>query len=275
MEKGVVKSSSINTPPTAKADRLYLANLSGFEEFRPLYDTFSRIGFYNLNPDKIRTEQSPDIGIVLKRDGANLASVLDNMRKNAPQAKKKVEEYLSMVVPDIRAVNSKSVLSKEILEFLQRTKGTKNPWSFLASNMSDGTLRALGILVALFQSASIKENPTPLIGIEEPESALHPAAAGVLLDALRAASQHTQVIVTSHSPDLLDDKDIPSDSILSVINEGGVTKIAPIDSAGRSAIRDGLYTPGELLRMDQLELDLGEIKNQDDINDDHFSNRTQ
>ncbi len=275
LEKGVVKSSSINTPPTAKADRLYLANLSGFEEFRPLYDTFSRIGFYNLNPDKIRTEQSPDIGIVLKRDGANLASVLDNMRKNAPQAKKKVEEYLSMVVPDIRAVNSKSVLSKEILEFLQRTKGTKNPWSFLASNMSDGTLRALGILVALFQSASIKENPTPLIGIEEPESALHPAAAGVLLDALRAASQHTQVIVTSHSPDLLDDKDIPSDSILSVINEGGVTKIAPIDSAGRSAIRDGLYTPGELLRMDQLELDLGEIKNQDDINDDHFSNRTQ
>ncbi len=275
LEKGVVKSSSINTPPTAKADRLYLANLSGFEEFRPLYDTFSRMGFYNLNPDKIRTEQSPDIGIVLKRDGANLASVLDNMRKNAPQAKKKVEEYLSMVVPDIRAVNSKSVLSKETLEFLQRTKGTKNPWSFLASNMSDGTLRALGILVALFQSASIKENPTPLIGIEEPESALHPAAAGVLLDALRAASQHTQVIVTSHSPDLLDDKDIPSDSILSVINEGGVTKIAPIDSAGRSAIRNGLYTPGELLRMDQLELDLGEIKNQDDINDDHFSNRTQ
>ncbi len=92
----------------------------------------------------------------------------------------------------------------------------------------------------------------PLVGIEEPEIALHPAAAGVLRDSLRDASRKTQVLVTSHSPDLLDDPDIRDEQILPVIAEHGETRIAPLDEAGRNAIRDRLYTPGELLRLDQL-----------------------
>jgi AAA domain, putative AbiEii toxin, Type IV TA system len=92
----------------------------------------------------------------------------------------------------------------------------------------------------------------PLVGIEEPEIALHPAAAGVLRDCLRDACRNTQVLVTSHSPDLLDDAEILDEEILPVIAEQGETKIAPVDEAGRSAIRERLYTPGELLRLDQL-----------------------
>ena len=62
VESGKVRSSSIATPPAAKDDRLYLVNMSGFEAFRPLYDSLSRMGFYNLNPDVIRNEQPPDVG---------------------------------------------------------------------------------------------------------------------------------------------------------------------------------------------------------------------
>jgi hypothetical protein len=47
-----------------------------------------------------------------------------------------------------------------------------------------------------------------LIGIDEPEIALHPAAAGVLFDALTEASERVQVLVTSQSPDLLDRDDL-------------------------------------------------------------------
>ena len=252
VECGKVTESSIPTPPAAKDDRLYLVNLSGFDEFRPLYDSLARMGFYSLNPDIIRVEQPPDVGLVLKRDGGNMASVLDKLEQHAPREKHRIEEFLSKVVPDIRGVTARNVLSKETLEFRQMTQGSEEPWRFLAANMSDGTLRALGVLVALFQGASMESNPTPLIGIEEPESALHPAAAGVLRDAFRLASQRTQVLVTSHSPDLLDDKSIDVDSILSVVNESGVTRIAPIEEAGRTAIKDGLYTAGELLRTDQL-----------------------
>jgi hypothetical protein len=93
------------------------------------------------------------------------------------------------------------------------------------------------------------------VGIEEPEVAVHPAAAGVLLDSLHDASRHTQVLVTSHSPDLLDSDQIKTESILAVVAEAGVTRIGPLDEAGRSALRDHLYTAGELLRLNQLAPD--------------------
>lgn len=64
-----------------------------------------------------------------------------------------------------------------------------------------------------------------------------------------------QVVVTSHSPDLLDDSSIPTDAILAVDNDGGVTRISGIDEAGRSVLRDHLFTAGELLRQNQLTPD--------------------
>jgi len=94
-----------------------------------------------------------------------------------------------------------------------------------------------------------------LIGIEEPETALHPAAAGALREALERASEKTQVLVTSHSPDLLDDSSIEADNILVVSGDRGETRIAEIDPASKSAIQKHLFSAGELLRMDQLASD--------------------
>ncbi len=119
--------------------------------------------------------------------------------------------------------------------------------------MSDGTLRALGVLVALFQTGD--EVDIPLVGIEEPEVALHPAAVSVLLDALRHASRQTQVLVTSHSPDLLDNEDIEIEQVLAVLSEGNITRIAPLDDASKKVLRERLYTAGELLRLNQLAPD--------------------
>ena len=76
-----------------------------------------------------------------------------------------------------------------------------------------------------------------------------------MIDSLREASGHSQVLVTSHSTDLLDDASISNDAILAVVAEHNETKIGPLDQAGRAALRDGLYTAGELLRMDQLRPD--------------------
>ena len=120
--------------------------------------------------------------------------------------------------------------------------------------MSDGTLRSLGILLALFQNEGSTKSPR-LIGLEEPETGLHPAALGILLAALREASEHSQIIVTSHSPDLLDDSSIPTDSILTVDNIAGETRIAGVDEAGREVLKKQLFTPGELLRQNQLTPD--------------------
>lgn len=130
---------------------------------------------------------------------------------------------------------------------------------FLASSMSDGTLRAFGILLAVFQT-SVSETKSPLlIGLEEPEMALHPAAAVVLLSALREGARHRQILVTSHSPDLLDNPDIATEALLAVDSHDGLTRIGPIDEAGRTVLKDRLFTAGELLRQNQLAPDEGSI----------------
>ena len=250
-----LRSPVFKVGPPASSDRLYLVAASGLAPFRPLYDALSRMGFYNLNPDEIRELQPPDTGEVLKRDGSNLASVLSMMAKENREAFDRVVAFLSKVVPGIQGIDVKHVGRKETLEFRQLVGNSKDAWRFMAENMSDGTLRALGVLTALFQSSSQAAKRVPFVGIEEPEVAVHPGAAGVLRDGLVTASKTTQIAVTSHSPDLLDDKDIPDESILAVVNRNGETKIAPLDEAGRSAIRDRLYTAGELLRLNQIEPD--------------------
>ncbi|MGH9130901.1 MAG: AAA family ATPase [Acidimicrobiales bacterium] len=251
VQGGAVDTNAGATLPTS-ADRLYLVVASSLPAFRPLFDALSRMRFYNLNPGQIRELQPPDAGNLLARDGWNLSSVLGEMAAQRPETKMRVEEYLAKVVSGVAGVDKRSVGPRETLEFRQQVAGSADPWRFAASNMSDGTLRALGLLVAIFQRRDGLYPPVSLVGIEEPEVALHPAAAGVLLDALREASGRVQVLVTSHSPDLLDNPAIPTEALHAVSSDAGVTTIGALDEVGRSALTDRLFTPGELLRLDQL-----------------------
>lgn len=252
IEDGRHQSSSMSPPPpTGGSDRLYLLPASTYEVFRPVYDTLAGMGFYNLNPAQIRELQSPDSGDLIDRDGGNVASVLDRMKSQSPSDVKRIGDYLAKVAPGISSVEPRTIGPKLTLEFRQQVRGDPNPWRFLANNVSDGTLRALGVLAALFQRPGASRSAR-LVGIEEPETALHPAAAGVLADILHEASRRVQVIVTSHGADLLDRKTIPLESILAVVSEDGETKVSRLDEAGRATLRDGLFTAGELLRMNQL-----------------------
>lgn len=258
VEKGVVTRSSSPVSPPASADRLYLTNAAGLPDFRPLFDALVQMGFYNIDPAQIRGLQAPDPGELLARDGRNLASVAARMERMDPEARTRIEEYLARVVPGLVGFDKKSVGHMETLEFRQAVEGARDPWRFPAINMSDGTLRVTALLLALFQRTA-GDGGVRLVGIEEPETALHPAAAGLLRDCIFEASRNVQVVVTSHSADLLDDPDVSSDSILAVESRDGSTMIAPVDSAAREVLREQLYTVGELLRLDQLRPDLARV----------------
>ena len=255
VERGQVVKSSLFQGPAAARDRLYLVNASGVDVLRPVYDALSSTGFYNLRPEAIRDLQPPDPGDLLNRDGSNMASVLAGLEKRSPAVKKRIEEYLAKIVPGVTGVSRVSAGPRETLEFRQQVRGAPHPWRFYASSMSDGTLRACGVLLSLFQRAGNSASRRWLVGIEEPEVALHPAAAAVLVDSLRDAAEHAQVLVTSHSTDLLDDPEIPPSSVIAVLAEDGETHIGPLDEVGRSVLHDHLYTAGELLRMNQLDPD--------------------
>jgi len=243
--------SSTVPGPAAASDRLYLVNASGLREFRPAYDALSRMGFYNLNPERIKDLQLPDAGELLARDGSNIAAVLDRIGKRRPEVKTRIEEYLSKVVPGIRGVDAATIGPRETLQFRQEAAGAESPWRFFAANMSDGALRALGALVALFQSGD-----APLVGIEAPEAGLHPAAVTVLLEALIEASAARQVLVTSHGVGFLDSPSVETGSILAVVAEAGSTYAGPLDSVGREALRKRLCTAGE---TDRLRPDRGAL----------------
>lgn len=253
VERGQCTAGSEPTFPNVTSDRLALVAVSGLTVFRPVFDALTSMGFYNLNPKLMRELQKSQDGRLLKPAGENITSVIGHLERVAADQMAIIQEYLQSVAPMVHGVERKQIGPMETLEFRQGIAGAKPPWHFPAQNMSDGTLRALGVLTALFQ-ANRDYAPT-LVGIEEPETALHPAASAALREALTRASEKTQVIVTSHSPDLLDDPHLSADALLAVVYEEGETRLAPIDEASRMAIRDQLFSAGELLRLNQLAPD--------------------
>ena len=76
---------------------------------------------------------------------------------------------------------------------------TEGDFSIPATRLSDGTVRYLCLLAILCDP-----EPAPLIGIEEPELGLHPDILPKIADLLIAASERTQLIVTTHSEILVD-----------------------------------------------------------------------
>ncbi len=259
VDRGELRESHARLESAVEPDRLFLTTVSARPEFRPVYDALSNMGFYNLNPARIRDLQDPDPGHVLGGDGRNLASVLREMSRSDPKSKQRVEDYLKEIVPGIVSIDFREVGPKETIEFRQDV-GQPHPWRFLAQSMSDGTLRALAILVAAFHGRRNGGRTVRLIGIEEPEAAIHPGAAQVLAEALSMASEHVQVILTTHSPDLLDYSKFTDENLRAVEWNRGTSIIARVDPGSRSAIREGLYSAGELLRMRQLEPDSSDLE---------------
>jgi predicted ATPase len=232
-------------------DRLHLLKASSDLPFRHVFDALEGMEFYEPVLEMIKAPELSSSTDVLESHGSNIASVFEKIGREYPDTKSRIEDYLRQILPGLRDVAVETVDAYKYLRFEQDLQegGSR---TFTASGMSDGTLRAMAILVALFQRSIVNSKPS-LVVIEEPETGLHPAATEALLDALREGAMLGQVLVTSHSPELLDNREIPSDSILAVDASLGASRIGPLDSVGRSTLRDHLYTAGELLRMDQLK----------------------
>jgi len=235
--------------PKIETDRLALSVVSAVEEFRPVYDFLTSMRFYALAPDQIRQLQEPDAGEVLNRYGSNAAAVLREIQKRKPDSYERLCHLLSKVVPGTRRAEYLSLGQKETLRFKQDV-GDKDPWNFNALNMSDGTLRVLGILLAVYQASA-----ATFIAIEEPEATIHPAALDVIIDILKDGTARSQILVTTHSPDVLDNRKIQDSELRLVTSQKGRTIIAPLAEVTRKVIRDRLYSAGELLRMEELRPD--------------------
>ena len=241
-----VESLALAVEPNALA----LPLVGGDKRFRTVFSFLSGMRTYRIEPELLRAMQDPDGGAGLRSDGRNTASVLREIQRKSPeQDRTRICTLLERVVPGTVDVRPKKHGNKLTLEFTQERVGAE-PVKFEAFSMSDGTLRVLGLITAVFQ------RPAPsLLVIEEPEASMHAGAIGSILDVLRIASRSMQVVVTTHSPDILDAKWIEARHLRILNWENGATRIDGVSQAARTALATHLMGAGELLRSNALTSD--------------------
>jgi predicted ATPase len=207
------------------------------------------MAFYHVDPATMRQPEPELENASLGLKGEHLGDVLGALDADFPDTKARIDAYLAAVVPGLASVDRKYVGTYVTVAMRQRL--AEASLEFGPQAMSDGTLRAAGVLAALFQP-SVRNGAISLVGIEEPEIALHPAAAGVLFDAIGEASEGVQVVASSQSADLLDRDDIDVTAVRAVSFENGQTVIGDIDDASQRVLSQKLMTLGELMRSNQL-----------------------
>ena len=246
--KDAFRSNVDGLNPRLVRESLALPLVGGDARFAPLVRALDGMRAYSIDPDRLREWHVPDAGRTLRGDGTNTASILRRISENDPDDLQRICEILGAIVPAIERVEVKESGIKLGLEFAQRWDDGPKSFTLEAASMSDGTLRALGLLASIYQPSA----PT-LIAIEEPEATIHPGALGVILDVLRHAGDRTQLIVTTHSPEMLDADWLEDRHIRIVSWQDGATRVTPLAVGSREALRQHLMTAGELLRSNALE----------------------
>jgi predicted ATPase len=132
----------------------------------------------------------------LSKTGDNLANVIQYLAEQYPRKLEKIFAALQMRIPRLERVLSEPMQDGRLL---LRIKDAPFAEPVLSRFASDGTLKMLAYLVVL-----LDPNPPPFIGIEEPENFLHPRLLQELAEECRAATERSQVLVTTHSPFFLD-----------------------------------------------------------------------
>jgi predicted ATPase len=235
--------------PALEDQALALPIIGGTVEFAPVLKGLSGMRVFSIQPAKVQELQEPDAGVQLKSDGSNLASVLQVLAREDKPKLERLCEVLETIVPDTTKVRTVKHGKRLSLEFTQEWNEEEGQRSvrFEAFSMSDGTLRALGILSAFFQ----RTIPT-VIAVEEPEATIHPEALGSILDVIQSFARNTQIVITTHSPELLDAKWIKPENIRVVTWHQGVTQVQPLGAASVQALQDHLMGAGEQFRSNAL-----------------------
>lgn len=214
--------------------------------FKNIGTELSSFSLYAIYPNTLRQPQVISRERSLAENGENLASVLKSM--NARVGARNRSDILSgirtlMPIAEEYRINSAGGYYVPTIK-VREENGEAH--EFGLSQISDGTLRALGILTALYQPRAPMK-----IAMEEPEQMIHPGALVVIAEAIndfaykRVQGANRQIFVTTHSPHLIDQFD-PS-VLIWTRKSGGHTEAGHVSERQLSLIKDSLFTPGELM----------------------------
>ncbi len=165
----------------------------GGEGIRLLADFLS--GIRVLEPDVDAARQpSRYIPGSLADDASNLAPALHRLSRRDPESFAILEDEMRECLPGLEAIEFESLggPGKGIIVIL-RERGVRRPIEL--ADASFGTVRLLALLTALHEP-----EPPAFTAIEEADHGLHPYALDLIVKRMRAASEHTQLLVTTHAP---------------------------------------------------------------------------
>ena len=230
----------LNEYPDPSWIRLLLSSAA----FYPGFDV-GRFSSLRMKPADIK------VGTLLEMTGENLGTVLHELltRYEYRASADALHDFMRSAYPDffeqITAETAYGTAGKVLVRL--REQGMQRAMELW--DLSDGTLRFLCLAAALL-------NPVPMafVGLDEPEAGLHPRLLPIVADMIKSASEKTQVLVTTHSPDLLNCFGL--DDIAVIARQG--SKVVWHRPRTRETLRELLQpvtgeTLGDLHRSGELE----------------------
>lgn len=217
----------------------------------------SGIGWYHFPATVLAAKQSRTRVISgLQDDAGNYLQTLKELVSNLQDlnVRKNITAALQRLNPTISAVELDSIQTPT--DIVVGHKFDQKTLSLSLAQESDGFRRFYAHLLALYQLP-----PKQSLVFEEPENGIYPGALSLLADEFKSApaAGRGQVILTTHSPELLDH--FAADEIRVVVLDGFQTRIGRVSQEQKEAIKERLLEPGELLTVDPARIDETESAN--------------
>ena len=208
---------------------------------RSVYEGIRVYRDINFGPrSPTRQPQRTDLPVrALVEDGSNLALIINRLRNN-PTARRRLEELLRRFYEAADGVDVEIVGGTAQIGLFERS------WKVPATRLSDGTMRWLALLAIL-----LDPEPPKVVCLDEPDLGLHPDIIPALADLLEDASQRMQVIVTTHSDELVDSLTDRPDSIVVCEKHEGTTTLQRLQPTELATWLKG-YSLGELWNSGQI-----------------------
>lgn len=222
-----------------------LGQFQRFEAARALRSLIENWHVSDFHIQAARPSQEAGYAEHLSPQGENLPLVAQFMYERHRDEFDKVLAKMAQRVPGISKVEP--MLTQDGRLVLRFQDGSfKDP--FVSRYVSDGTIKMFAYLLLLHDP-----QPHPLLCVEEPENQLYPLLLGELSEEFEDyARRGGQVMVSTHSPDLLND--VPFECIYLLAKRGGTTSIRrAADNPNLKALIDEGDKPGYLWRQRLFE----------------------
>ncbi|AYY13547.1 ATPase [Actinobacteria bacterium YIM 96077] len=194
------ETGEATTEELASPDLLAVSALGQFQSHprvKVLRDFITGWYLSYLSVDDTRNIPTAGPARRLSQTGDNLPNVVQYLQENHPDRLNEIFEVLARRVPWLERVESETLADGRLL---LRLKDAPFSEPVLSRYVSDGTLKLLAYLIVLYDP-----EPPTVIGIEEPENQLHPKLLPILAEEIRQVSSRSQVLVTTHSPEFVNE----------------------------------------------------------------------